>query len=283
MDAPENGRERRRPTLGRPPMSLRLTCFLLLLGGCASHPAPKAADPQAVVPPQTVMPGPAPPPSTVEEPVAARIRDVQPIVIEEGGTQGGSERGLASVAAAERSRRRQAAPPLVVITDKNLAEHATGKLTVSQGPPAQPGSAPPAVQPSPAKDEQYWRTRVHDLRQQWALAVDSITELEARAAGLRTRFYAQDDPYVRDGQIKPAWDRALDSLETSKRRARDLEEQLGQTLEEGRQSGALPGWLRDGMELEPSERPYDRPVHPAPIDDGAPIREPEELGAPPHR
>jgi len=89
--------------------------------------------------------------------------------------------------------------------------------------------------------------------------VDSILELQERTAELRTRFYATDDPYVRDGQVKPAWDHALQSLEDARRRARQLENELEATLEEGRQAGALPGWLREGMELEPTERPYDPP------------------------
>jgi hypothetical protein len=131
------------------------------------------------------------------------------------------------------------------------------------------------------KDERFWRDRVRGLRQQWAAAVDSIGELEARAASLRTRFYAQDDPYVRDGEIKPAWDKALENLDEARHRARSLEDQLGAVLEEGRQAGALPGWLRDGIELEPSERPYDKPDHEV-ARDGNLVREPEELGEPPH-
>ena len=47
------------------------------------------------------------------------------------------------------------------------------------------------------------------LREEWAAAADSIAELEARAATLRTRFYATDDPYVRDGEVKPTWDHAI--------------------------------------------------------------------------
>src|SRR4029078_9636142 len=107
-------------------------------------------------------------------------------------------------------------------------------------------------------------------------------ELEARAASLRTRFYAQDDPYVRDGEIKPAWDPARESLDEAKERARSLEDQLGAVLEEGRQAGALPGWLRDGIELEPSERPYDKPAHEVARERGNRGREPEGLGEPPH-
>jgi hypothetical protein len=168
----------------------------------------------------------------------------------------------------------------VVINNANLAQHATGKLTIAQGSGA--AGKPSTATADPAKDEQYWRDRVRTLREQWAAAVDSIGELEARAANLRTRFYAQDDPYIRDGEIKPAWDKALENLDEARRRGRALEDQLAATLEEGRQAGALPGWLRDGVELEPSERPYDKPERPVARDDTNLVREPEELGEPPH-
>ena len=250
--------------------------------GCASAPkAPKRAEQAPTTAPQTVTLAPAPTPAHVEEPVAATVRGNEPVVIDEGTATASGAQELAAAAAAERERRRKAGPATVVINNANLAEHATGKLTIVSGsaPSRAAAAAAPPVEP---KDERYWRDRVHGLRQQWAAAVDSIGELEARAAGLRTRFYAQDDPYVRDGEIKPAWDCTLENLDEAKDRARSLENQLGAVLEEGRQAGALPGWLRDGIELEPSERPYDKPAHEVAKDDGNLVREPEELGEPPH-
>jgi hypothetical protein len=216
------------------------------------------------------------------DPVPARVPSNQAVVIDEGTDGSDGPQTLAGAAAAERERRREAGPATLVINNKNLAEHATGKLTISQGSATTPPVVPAAAA-TPAKDEGYWRERVRGLRQQWALAVDSIGELEARAANLRTRFYSEDDPYVRDGEVKPAWDRALEGLDSARLRARSLEDQLGATLEEGRESGALPGWLRDGIELEPSERPYDKPDRPVARDDANLVREPDELGKPPHR
>ena len=249
-----------------------------LLVACASTPpAPQA---KRAPEPQTVTPPPSPAEPGTEEPVGAKIRSSDPVVIDEGGPDGGAQ-GLVAAAAAERERRRTTPASSVVINNKNLAQHATGRLTVSGVAPTAPAKAQPAADLT--KDETYWRDRVRGLREQWAAAVDSIGELESRAAGLRTRFYAQDDPYVRDGQIKPAWDRALEQLEASRENARTLEDKLAATLEEGRQAGALPGWLRDGIELEPIERPYQAANHPVTHDDGNLVREPEELGEPPHR
>lgn len=269
--------------LSRALLGLALMVAPLCLVACASAPKAlaKRADAPAVAP-QTIAPAPAPTPSTVGEPVAAPVRGNEAVVIDEGKADGTGAQDLAEAAAAERQRRRTAAASTVVVTNENLAEHATGRLTISQGSVTAP-AGPPAPANDLVKDEKYWRERVRGLREQWAGAVDSIGELEARAASLRTRFYAQDDPYVRDGEIKPAWDRTLDNLQAAREHARAFEEKLGQALEEGRQAGALPGWLRDGIELEPSERPYQRPDHEVARDDANLVYEPEELGQPPQR
>jgi len=290
MGAPDAGGH---PRASRRRVSLAAAGALALAGfGCAHAPVQPAADPAAqatpVPPPQTVTPAaPSPPRADETELVPARVRDNQPVVIEEGGDSSSSQQGLAAAADTERRRRDRGATPAIVINDQNLAQHATGKLTVTNAPP--PGStngaantgadaAKPGV---PVRDEQYWRERVRSLRQQWALSVEAIGELQERANGLRTRFYAEADPYVRDGQIKPTWDKTLENLQAAKERARSFEEQLATTLEEGRQGGALPGWLRDGVDLEPKDRPYEEPAKRPPHDDGDLIKEPEELGKPP--
>jgi hypothetical protein len=248
---------------------------------CAHAPDP-AEEPQAAPtptpvtapPPQTVSPAaPSPPAPGTEEPVAAKVKGTTPILIEEGGETEEAGPSLAEVAARERERRRTAGPPLVIVDDKNLAQHATGGLTT-----ATPVEEPAAPVPDVVADEQYWRQRVRGLREQWALAVEAILDLESRAAGLRTRFYSEDDPYVRDGQIKPAWDHALESLEAARKRASELEERLAVVLEEGQQAGALPGWLRDGVDLEPSQRPYQAPQRRRPK--GEPEEGDELIGEP---
>ncbi|MDH3745756.1 MAG: hypothetical protein OES47_11715, partial [Acidobacteriota bacterium] len=52
-------------------------------------------------------------------------------------------------------------------------------------------------------------------------------------------------------QIKPAWDRALDRLEGARELVAEASTQLDELIEEGRRAGALPGWLREGIDLEP--------------------------------
>jgi hypothetical protein len=56
---------------------------------------------------------------------------------------------------------------------------------------------------------------------------------------------------VRDTQVKPEWDRVLERLEATRARVETRKRELSELLEEGRRAGALPGWLREGVEQEP--------------------------------
>jgi hypothetical protein len=180
-------------------------------------------------------------------------------------------RTLAEAGKAEKERRANAPRPKVVITNKTLKHYATGQLTVADPKKkgegakettaqrtANGGGGPPSAIDA-ARDEWYWRHRVIEIRQHWRRAVDRVKELEESAADWRRRFYSQDDPYVRDGQIKPSWDRALDELRQSKAEVEASKRDLAAALEEGRLKGALPGWLREGIDLEPAE---PKPVNP---------------------
>ncbi len=199
-----------------------------------------------------------------------------------------SEPTLVEAAQRERERRRQAGAPIAVIDDKNLKEHATGQLTFAEDEAqasaaaaeeaTSPGAAAPADEAAAAaepRDEAYWRERVRTLRALWRDAADRVPELEERAAELRRRFYETDDAYYRDTRIKPAWDRAIDQIAQARAEAEAHRLELARVLEEGRRAGALPGWLREGIELEPApaepptetHEPGEPEIHE--IDDGA--------------
>lgn len=180
---------------------------------------------------------------------------------------------LIAASAAERRRRQTAPAAVAVINDKNLAEFAEGgKLTIAEGSPDRSAEGLDAAASMARADEElYWRTRVRSLRAEWRESADLIAELEGQAEGLRRQFYAEDDPYVRDRRIKPEWDRTLDRLEEARRAVERSREELAKALEEGRRAGALPGWLRDGAELEPEpkkieETPELDPEEPTVID-----------------
>jgi hypothetical protein len=109
--------------------------------------------------------------------------------------------------------------------------------------------------------------------------VDEIADLERDADGLRRRFYAESDPYVRDTRVKPDWDRVLDRIREMREAAERRRRELVEHLEEGRRAGAMPGWLREGIELEPAALAEEAPR--GPVEAVEPPEYPEPLGADP--
>lgn len=232
----------------------------------ATAPPPAVANPPAAATPPAATPPPPPasPPAHVKETAA----EGSLVVVDTNDFDPDSQLSLADAAKAEKERKAEAAPPRIVINNKTIHRYAKGgQLTVAE-PKKKAGATQPAQSTSPTsgppQDEAYWRGKVHDLRERWRKAVDRTKELEQEVSEWRRRFYAQDDPYVRDGQIKPAWDRSLDQLRENRAAAIAAKKELADALEEGRAAGALPGWLRDGIELEPKE---EKPVEPTqPVD-----------------
>ncbi len=223
-----------------------------------------AATKPAALPPVSEVGTEAPKSKTTgEDPVAAPTPPTV-VVIDSGAAEEKAPKNLAEAAREERERRAQAGKPVAVIDNRNLAEFSRGqKLTVASEPPAAPGASTTPAADAAAKvtqDEAYWRSRGLEIRQRWRAAADHIVELEAKTEELRRRFYAADDPYLRDSQIKPEWDHALDELDTTRRDAERSADELERFLDEGRQAGAFPGWLREGADLEPVHTPRKTPT-----------------------
>jgi hypothetical protein len=186
------------------------------------------------------------------------------IMIERG--DGPRKPTLWEAARSAREGRENAPPPVASVTNENLHEYQDVELTFvvpseeDDGGADESGSETGSAGDDDREDadrlagrgEEYWRDRVLDARLRLRQAVDEVEELERDAASLRRSFYAEDDPYIRDGRIKEAWDRATGRLETARREVERLRDELSETLQEGRRDGALPGWLREGIELEPS-------------------------------
>jgi hypothetical protein len=170
---------------------------------------------------------------------------------------------LVEAARAERERKAHAGPPVAVITDKTLPKYATGQVTFAK--PTSKTAAKP-LEPGDPQNEQYWRDRGLEVRTRWHDATQEVKELEQSAADWRRRFYGEDDPYFRDGQIKPEWDRVLDRLQQKRTEAEEAKRDLARFLEDGRRAGALPGWLREGIELEPEETPKESPTAAEPVE-----------------
>lgn len=187
------------------------------------------------------------------------------VVVDRGGSSRTPSPGELAAATRE-ERRRHGDRSVAALTDENLAEYAArGKVTISGTPVPEEGEeavgeggeegaadavAAEALADEPC-DEPCWRRRALELRQAWRDTADSIEELEAEVAEQRWKFYATDDPWVRDTQVKPAWDRALDQLRTARDEAERYGERVDELMQQGRRAGALPGWLREGIDLEP--------------------------------
>lgn len=257
-----------------------LRTLLLLAGawaapGCSQAPQPEAVPVQQPAG-ETEATGGAPPETGAEEAAEAAGAESGPpaeeaepdptvILIERRHRQREEEpRTLYEAAVAARKERAEAGASRVSVTDENLHEFQGEGLTFAEEGAEEEGAEgeaaggdgsgeAPAASSEEAGGETYWRSRVRDLRLALREAVDAVAELEERAASLRRSFYAQDDPYVRDAEIKPAWDRTLDRIADTRAAVFRLREELDATLEAGRRAGALPGWLREGKELEPQE------------------------------
>jgi hypothetical protein len=229
-------------------MAAGASLLALALGACASaNKEPREALPPRAV--STVRPEPPPP----SEPPVAVPTPPAVIVIDEGGDSPEQKESLAEASARARAERADGPPtPVAVITDKNLAEFVKDqKLTVAS--PESGATTEESVEPPAAGglDESEWRRRGREIRQRWKDAIDAVARLEAEAAALRTKFYSTDDPYIRDSRVKPEWDRVLAELEDARRQAEAGPTEVEAFLDEGRRAGALPGWLREGVELEP--------------------------------
>lgn len=262
--------EREPGALARCAGRLSLALTLLAALGCAS------AVPEAVaLPPVSETQVETPPAKTEGEDPVAIPPPPTVVVIDSGSAdEGQTPKSLAEAAREERDRRAQAGKPVAVIDNQNLAEYSRGqKLTIAEeGAGAQPAASAQETEDAVAKamrDEAYWRDRGLQIRRHWRESTDKIVELEGKSEELRRRFYAADDPYQRDSQIKPEWDHTLDELDATRRDAERAELDLERFLTEGRQAGAFPGWLREGAELEPerhvTETPDAEPTEPVEV------------------
>ena len=245
------------------------------------EPAAEAPEPVVTVDEAEQDTGPV-----VEEAIVADELEIEQddsvIVIEDGTkTEAQQEMSLVETARAERQRRGITQKSDIVITDKNLSEFATGQLTVSDSPVITNetlGTTREEIE-SLEQDETYWRQRGYEIRVAWKEATERVEELEEDVFNLRMRFYAEDDPFFRDGQIKPAWDHAIEELNRARDEVDERQQELEDFMEEGRVAGALPGWLREGIELEPTptveeEIGIAEPGEPETLDGGAIIEPP---------
>ncbi len=229
-----------------------LACCALTALACSGGKEPEPLPSQTVTPvaPQLAAPPPLPVPTREIQPTRPTVK-----VIDAGGDDE-QPKTLLEASRLAKARKEQSQESVASINDDNLHEYARGaEVIILESPPAAPEpqlEPPPVEEGSEVRDEQYWRSRALELRMGWRRTFDQIGELELESAALRQQFYAEDDPYIRDSQLKPAWDRALDRLDQLRDRSLRYEQELETFIAEGQRAGALQGWLNQGWELEPT-------------------------------
>jgi hypothetical protein len=100
-----------------------------------------------------------------------------------------------------------------------------------------------------------WQQRYQYARWEAVHLEREITRLEGEVARLETQFYSLDDPFVRDGQVKPQWDAALAELRVAQARQAEVKAKPGQIIDQARRAGGLPGWFRGLPEPDPDKPP----------------------------
>ena len=239
------------PAIGAPSI-LGLSLVALACSGGGKEPETLPSQTVTQVAPQLAEPPPLPVPVRQIQPTRPTLK-----VIDAGGDTD-QPTTLLEASRLAKARKQETQESIATINDDNLHEYAkAADIIVLESAPAAPKPEleppPMAEEGSQIRDEQYWRSRALELRMGWRRAFDQIGELELESAALRQQFYAEDDPYIRDSQLKPAWDRALDRLDQLRDQSERYEQELETFIAEGQRTGALQGWLNQGWELEPTQ------------------------------
>jgi hypothetical protein len=223
-------------------------------------PSPEGSPPSAADGAEApdLPPGEEPPP--VDDTASSRANET--IVINTSASTAATPESLFRASEQSRRQRANSQKPVAVINNENLAEHAEGgQLTVAgESGDNSEESAEASTTTDPEREEEYWRSRGLSIRLDWKDSLDRVDELQSEVGLWRRRFYDEDDPFFRDNEIKPSWDRAIEELEAARSDVTRLEEELDDFMEEGRIAGALPGWLREGIDLEPPRSERDSPA-----------------------
>lgn len=197
----------------------------------------------------------SPPPPT---PTPAPVPTARPALARRA--TGAPSNSLAELAARTRLRTPQGG---VTITNENLKALAGGvELTSASGgapqaaitPEGQGGVRDRAVA-GEAASQRLWQQRYQRARGYLRYLEDEEARLNREVERLKSEFYALDDPFRRDGEIKPAWDEALAKLTETRARLAESRTLPDEVMQAGLRAGALPGWFRGLPEPAPVSSP----------------------------
>lgn len=255
---------------------------VLIQVACASSsPEQKAGEISGPSRPFAVLPEapPAlPPPPPIRDLPATAPKSVK--VISEGAEEAQPSLIEASRMAKARKKNSGESRPVIEITDENLKEFSSGGqiFVLEAGEPGAESATPesagsskselPAVEFGPraeapsegvvaaerspeAERELFWRQSVSEVRGALRYTLDALRRLELESSMLRQQFYSEADPFVRDSEIKPRWDRTLDQLHSLRMKVNDDRGALSSLLAEAKRAGISPDWLEieDALKL----------------------------------
>lgn len=202
-------------------------------------------------PPPTPAPTPTPPPRPAQVRRAASA----------------PSNSLAEIAARTRLRGGQGG---LTITNENLKELAgTAELTMVTGKPGQPTDTPGAAPATregggEAAAQRFWQQRYQRARGYLRFLEEQEARLSREVERLKTEFYSLDDPFRRDGEVKPAWDEALEKLNETRARLAQARTLPDEVIQAALRAGALPGWFRGLPDPAPVSSPPDLSTPPPP-------------------
>jgi exonuclease VII small subunit len=162
-----------------------------------------------------------------------------------------------------------------VLTNDSVKQLSQGvELTTGRDTGGSAYAAGGTAHESPKKE--IWQQRYRDAVNRVADLEAEVKRLEGESARLERDFYAHDDPFQRDGVIKPAWDKAVNDLRQAQADLAEARTKPEEVMEAARRDGALPGWFRglEGGGPAPAPRgqahgqPRAAPPTPAPIPPG---------------
>ncbi len=161
---------------------------------------------------------------------------------------------LGDVARQEEERRKTIATPGKLYTNQDLHRVSSSEPSDSSSPvpsssaggagSSQTSDPDAAAAPAePARDQAYWRERIHSERNALSRAELFAEALQSRINGLTADFTARDDPAQR-AMIAADRDKALVELDRVKKEIAQRMKAVADIQEEARRAGVPPGWLR---------------------------------------
>lgn len=166
---------------------------------------------------------------------------------------------LVEAAKKEKERRAKINKPSKVINNETLQEYLKDKGYTPGTIEQAGGTPPPSTEAKPEKEKQetyagptdlygrnedYWRNRIQSAKEKIKALEKEAEDLQSQMNAMRRAFYAIDDPNQRE-LLNVQINKTFELIDKNKIELEKAKKELEDIREEGRKSGALPGWIYD--------------------------------------